>query len=443
MDQMVSLNPEVASAVARAVEAHHESLVSLTQELVACRTDSQSEGNAEFVSEAERCQEIVASWLSDLGAEVERWQEPPRYPVVAGRLAGSRGGRSLAFNGHVDVVPVGDPSAWSHAPWSGKVDAGRLWGRGAADMKGGVACALVAMRALSDAGIPLAGDLWAHVVCDEEVVGRSTRNLVRRLPSVDAVLVAEPTDLAIMPVEGGLVHFRIEVEGRESHAGNRYMSVHAGGRGDEAGVNAIEKALRIVAALQDLERQWANLRHHPMLPAGFNTIMPGIIAGGPGGGAEGRLTVISNPGTSPNYCSVEYNLWFLPGESLPQIQEEVETFVHDVARTDPWLREHPPRFTWKLRDIYFPPADTPPNHPFVETLTAALEASGQKPTIEAFTAASELAWYAEVGIPGAIFGPGRIAQAHSPDEYVGIDQLHAACAGMALAAAAWCGPAAD
>lgn len=442
MDAVTQPNPELASAVSRSVENLHEDLLELTRTLVACRTDSQSEENPAFAAEAERCQGIVASWLQDVGATVERWQEPPRYPVVAGMLRGSGGGRSLAFNGHVDVVPVGDAAAWSHDPWHGEVDAGRLWGRGAADMKGGVACALIAMRALQESGIPLAGDLWAHVVADEEVVGQSTRRLLQRLPVVDAVLVAEPTDLAIMPVEGGLVHLRIEVEGRESHAGNRYMSVHAGGLGDQAGVNAIEKALRIVSALQELERQWANLRSHPLLPAGFNSIMPGLIAGGPGGGAEGRLNVISNPGTAPNYCSVEYNLWFLPGESLNQIREEIESFVAAVCQTDPWLRRHPPRFTWKLRDISFPPAETPPDHPFIQRLAGALEMVGEEPRIAAFTAASELAWYAERGIPGAIFGPGRIAQAHSPDEYVDIAQLHSACVGMALTAAAWCGVAA-
>src|SRR5215210_2284844 len=207
-------------------------------------------------------------------------------------------------------------------------------------MKGGVACALVAMHAIRESGIALAGDLWAHVVADEEVVGQSTRHLLRLLPPVDAVLVAEPTDLAIMPVEGGLVHFRIEIDGRESHAGNRYMSVHAGGLGTRAGVNAIEKMMRIVTALQDLERQWGNLRHHPMLPAGF-------IVGGPGGGGEGKLNIVSNPGTSPNYCSVEYNLWFLPGESFEAVRDEVESFVWAACQTDPWLREHPPRFTWK------------------------------------------------------------------------------------------------
>jgi acetylornithine deacetylase/succinyl-diaminopimelate desuccinylase family protein len=439
MSGLVQLDSGVADALLRMVEDHRSTLVELASSLIACRTDSQSEDNPEFPSEARRCQEIVATWLSDLGAEVQRWHEPRRYPVVAARLPGSAAGRTLAFNGHVDVVPVGDASAWSHDPWGGESASGRLWGRGAADMKGGVACALVAMRAIRESGIALAGDLWAHIVADEEVVGQSTRHLLSRLPAVDAVLVAEPTALTVMPVEGGLVHFRIEIDGRESHAGNRYMSVHAGGLGVHAGVNAIEKMLRIVTALQDLERQWANLRAHPMLPAGFNTIMPGIITGGPGGGAEGKLNIVSNPGTSPNYCSVEYNLWFLPGESFPAIRDEVESLVWAVSQTDAWLREHPPRFTWKLRDIYFPPAETPPQHPIIQSLVAALEKAGQEPRIEAFTAASELAWYAEVGIPGAIFGPGRIAQAHSPDEYVDLDQLHVACAAMALAATAWCG----
>lgn len=423
-----------------AVRDQQDALLALTRNLIACRTDSQSARNPEFESEARRCQDLVADWLAESGADVERWTEPPRYPVVAGKLPGSGGGRSLAFNGHVDVVPVGDASAWTHAPWGGEIDGGRLWGRGAADMKGGVACALVAMRALHRSGIELAGDVWAHVVADEEVVGQSTRNLLKRLPAVDAVLVAEPTDLTIMPVEGGLVHVRIEVDGRESHAGNRYMSIHAGGHGHHAGVNAIEKGLRIASALQDLERQWGNLRHHPLLPAGFNTIMPGIIAGGPGGGADGQLNTISNPGTSPNYCAIEYNIWYLPGESLEDIRAEIEGFVHAACQLDPWLRNHPPRFTWKLRDIFFPPAETAPDHPFITTLCEMLGTVGVKPRIEAFTAASELAWYAERDIAGTIFGPGRIAQAHSADEYVETEQLFLACASMALVAAAWCQP---
>ena len=425
--------------VLAAVDRLQPELLRLTADLVGCRTDSQSAGNAEFAGEALRCRAIAAGWLAGLGLELEQWLEPPRYPVLAARLPGTGGGRSLAFNGHLDVVPVGAAAAWSHDPWAGTVDGGRLWGRGATDMKGGVAAALTAVRAVVEAGLRPAGDLWVHLVADEEVVGFSTRRLAARLPKVDAVVVAEPTDLRLMPVEGGLVHFRIEVEGRESHAGNRYMSVHAGGLGAQGGVNAIEKLLKLVVGLQELERQWGNLRQHPLLPAGFNSLMPGIVAGGPGGGRDGQLTLVSNPGTCPNYASVEYNLWFLPGETFEAVRDEVEAHVAALCQTDPWLREHPPRFTWKLRDIYFPAAETPPGHPFLRVLGEAAAAVGADPAPTAFTAASELAWYAEQGIPGAIFGPGRIAQAHSPDEYVEVAQLAAAARAMALTAAGWCG----
>lgn len=428
-----------ALAIVNAVDANVDRLVALTQSLVNCRSDSQSLHNPEFESEATRCQDIVAAWLDDVGFTVERWQQPPRYPVVSAHRSGSGNGRSLAFNGHVDVVPGGDRKAWSHDPWSGEVADGKLWGRGAADMKGGVAAALMAAWVLREADVRLAGDLWLHIDADEEVVGQSLRELLKRVPAVDAALVAEPTDLAVLPVEGGLVHLRIEVEGRESHAGNRYRSIHAGGHGASAGINAIEKGMRIAAALQDLERQWANLRQHPLLPPGFNSIMPGIIAGGPGGGGDGQLRTISNPGTAPDYCSLEYNIWYLPGETLEDIQQEIEGYVADVCRLDPWLRDHPPRFTWKLRDIYFPPAETPVDHPFVEAVSQGLAAVDTPVRIEAFQAASELAWYAERGVPGVIFGPGRIAQAHSPNEYVEVHQLATACKVMALTAAGWCG----
>ena len=179
-----------------------------------------------------------------------------------------------------------------------------------------------------------------------------------------------------MPAEGGLVHMRIEVEGRESHAGNRYDSIHAGGRGDTAGINAIEKLLKIVNGLAELEREWAVYRSHPMLPAGFNSIMPGVIAGGPGGGKDGHLNLISNPGTSPNYASVEYNIWWLPDESFDSIRDEIERVVAAICETDIWLREHPPVFTWKLRDIYFPAVDTPPDHPFIGRVREALARLG-------------------------------------------------------------------
>ena len=306
-------------------------------------------------------------------------------------------------------------------------------------MKGGVAAGIYAAKGIIDAGFGLDGDLWFHIVADEEVVGTSTRHLAVVSPPVDAVINAEPTELRIMPVEGGLVHFRIEIEGKESHAGNRYKSVHAGGHGESGGVNAIEKMMMIIRRLQELEKEWAIYRQHPLLPPGFNTILPGVIVGGPGGGSDGRLNLVSNPGTTPNYCSVDFNLWYLPGETLDEIQHEIETVVGAVSAGDLWLREHPPTFTWKLRNIWFPPVDTPVDHPFIQSISGVMTGLGFSPTIEAFTAASELAWYAEEGMNGTIFGPGSIAQAHGVDEFVRIDELVNSCRVMALTIAEWCG----
>jgi acetylornithine deacetylase/succinyl-diaminopimelate desuccinylase family protein len=433
------MSTDVLGRVDQAVDEARADLLEFTRALIACRTDSQSEDNPEFASEARRCQDLVAGRLESLGMRIERWDEPPRYPVVVGTLDGTGGGRSIAINGHIDVVPVGDTSAWRFDPWAGQIADGRLWGRGACDMKGGVAAGILAVQAVRAAGCDLRGDVHVHIVADEEVVGMSTRRIVERMSPVDAVINAEPTSLRMMPVEGGLVHFRMEIDGRESHAGNRYKSVHAGGLAGEGGVNAIEKAIRIVTALQELEREWAAYRNHPMLPPGFNTILPGIMAGGPGGGHDGQLNLIANPGTTPNYCSVEFNVWYLPQETLEDIQDEIETFVRGVCALDPWLKDHPPRFSWKLRNIWFPPVDTPPDHPFLGTVSDAMRAVGFEPRIEAFTAASELAWYADQGMNGTIFGPGSIAQAHSPNEFVEVEELITACKVMARSIAAWSG----
>lgn len=433
------MTPTSGQQIVDRIDDGWERSVGFLQQLVGCRSDSQSEGNPEFEAEATRAIDLIEAELTEIGFEIERWTEAPRYPALAARLPGAGGGRSLAINGHIDVVPVGDDSAWTHAPWGGDVQDGRLWGRGSCDMKAGVAAGIAAARALVSAEAPRLGDLWIHVVSDEEVVGWSTRRLVERLPSVDAVIVAEPTELQLMPVEGGLVHMRIEIDGRESHAGNRYKSIHAGALGASGGINAIEKGVLILEALQRLERDWAIYRTHPLLPPGFNSIMPGMIAGGPGGGRDGRLNLIANPGTAPNYCSIEYNIWYLPDETFDEIRNEIESYVTDVCRTDPWLRDHPPSFTWKTRNVFFPPVDTPPDHPIVTELASGLELVGRDATIVGFSAASELAWYAERGIPGVIFGPGSIAQAHSPDEFVDLGEYRDAACVMALAAAAWCG----
>jgi acetylornithine deacetylase len=418
-------------------------LQGLLRDLIAFRTESQAKEATHFPEEARRCTGYVREFLGGLGFELDGWDVGPSatfdaHPVVVARLPGSGGGRSLAFNAHVDVVPVGDRSSWTQEPFGGEVVGGRLYGRGATDMKGGLAAAMWATKVALDQGLELSGDVVFHVVSDEEVVGNGTRTIVERAPAADVTISVEPTELRLCAGEGGLVHFRIEVEGQEAHASTRFLSVHAGGKGG-GGVNAIEKMLKVVTALQELERQWANTKSHPILPPGYDTLSPGIIVGGPGGGADGRLTLFSNAGTAPNYCSVEYNMWFYPDETLEDVQAEVEEVVAAVARTDPWLREHPPRFTWKLGSIYFPPLDVPLDHPAVSTLATCLQNVGLDSRPEGFLAATDLAWYGEHKLPGIICGPGSIAQCHVADEYISTEQLALAAKVYAQMLVEWCG----
>jgi len=434
---------ETTSALIGAIESSKEGLYGLLRDLIAFRTESQAKEASHFPEEVRRCTDFVSSFLRDLGFSIETWDVGPSatfdaHPVIVARLAGSGDGRSLAFNGHIDVVPVGDTSSWTQPPFGGIEHSGRLYGRGATDMKGGVSAALWATKVALEHGFSPRGDIYFHIVSDEEVVGNGTREVVSKARRPDAAISVEPTELVLCVTEGGLVHFRIEVEGVEAHAGSRYLSVHAGGKRG-GGVNAIEKTLKIVSALQELERDWANQGSHPLLPAGYNTLLPGIIVGGSGGGRDGRLNLVSNPGTTPNYCSVEYNLWFYPNQSFEEVKSEIESYVSDVCRSDSWLREHPPRFTWKLRHIFFPPLDVPLDHPVVVTITDCLRALRIDPTPKGFGAATDLAWYAEEGIPGFIFGPGHVEQAHVADEYIDTGELLKAAQVYALMLTAWCG----
>ena len=429
-------------AVVEAVRASTDGLEQLLRDLVAFRTESQAKEAEHFPEEARRCIASVGDFLSGLGFEIEGWDVGPSatfdaHPLIVARLPGSGGGRSLAFNAHVDVVPVGDRGAWSQDPFGGAIVGGRLYGRGATDMKGGLAAAMWATRVALEQGLRPRGDIVFHVVSDEEVVGNGTREIVERAPACDVTLSLEPTELRLCAAEGGLVHFRIEVEGVEAHASTRHLSVHAGGKGG-GGVNAVEKTVKLITALQELERQWANTKSHPILPPGFDTLSPGIIVGGPGGGSDGRLNLFSNAGTTPNYCSVEYNMWYYPDESLDDVRAEVEAVVAAVCSTDPWLRDHPPAITWKLGQIYFPPLDVPLDHPAVRTLAGCLATVGLDPEPEGFGAATDLAWYGEKGLPGIICGPGRLAQCHVADEFLETEHLALAASVYALMLTEWC-----
>jgi acetylornithine deacetylase len=214
-------------------------------------------------------QEHVAAQMRAIGLEVDVWEldfeQLRRHPAfsaeverarglgVAGVLGEDRGGRSLIFNGHVDVVPAGDLANWSYPPFRGTIAGGRVYGRGAVDMKGGLCCALFAAKAIRDAGVRLGGKLIVESVIGEEDGGTGTLAATLRGYTADAAVIVEPTELCVAPAQAGAQNFRLTVPGRSAHGCVR-----------EEGISAIEKFFPIHAALMELERERNRAGNDPL-----------------------------------------------------------------------------------------------------------------------------------------------------------------------------------
>ena len=438
-EQTAAELPEaLVSRVLDEVDAHADETVGLLRELIGVRSENPKLTGGPAGAEAE-CQALLGERLRGLGLTLDQWEVYPGRPDLVGVLRGSGGGRSLILNGHVDVVPAGDPAGWPRDPWAGEVHDGKVWGRGACDMKGGLAAAVAAIAALRRAGVELRGDVLFESVVDEESGGPGTSQTLERGYRADAAIVLEPTEGQIQCVEGGLEWLRVVVRGVAGHTARRYQSVHAGGQG--TAVNAIEKMLKLLAAVQELERHWGVHKVHPLMPRGITTINIGVVLGGTGGGADGMPTIITSPSTFPDYCSAQLSLKYLPSERAEDVKAELEDYLRRVAAADPWLRDHPPEIEWGISGVSFPPAETAPEHPAIQALARAHARVVGPPVYAGFVAVTDLAWLAAQGIPGCLYGPGSLDDAHTSRELVSQQQLQETAKVLALTLLDWCGAA--
>ena len=435
-------NTELHEKITAFLDGERDFVVDLTQQLVRYKSV-----NPNFIAEGAESQEsevqgLLQGVMSGLGLAVESWEDAPGRPNVVGRLAAAGGGgKSLILNGHIDVVPEGNPDDWHHDPFGADIVDGRLYGRGAYDMKGGVAAMVAAVRAVRRVGVDLRGEVQLHTVVDEEsgaTVG--TQSVIRRGYLADAVIVTEPTQGELITAEGGLSWLRVSFRGRPAHSGWRFAQIYPqreGTAGTE-GVNAVEKCVKFVAWLGELEREWALSKRHPLLPPGAATLNPGVIVGGAGLGADGRPTVITNPAMIPDTCAVDIDFKYLPTYSFEEAKGEFESYLSAFCQGDPWLREHPPTLTWHLGNINFPPVSTPDDHPLVETVRASRRSLGLDTELIGFPAVTDAAFYAGAGVPAVIYGPAG-AGLHGNDEYVVVDSLTEAAKVYAGAILRWCG----
>jgi len=437
----MQITTDAIAAVRTELEREEEFLLDLTQQMVRIPTvNPKFETDVTLNHEAD-LQHYLRMVLDGFGMRTDSYDVFAGRPNLTGTLPGGEA-RSLILCGHVDVVPVGDRKQWSVDPFGGEIRGRRLYGRGAIDMKSGLAATVAVARAISRTAIALDGRLEIHAVVDEEAGGFGARDLVERGRRAAGLIVTEPTWQTLMPAEGGLEWVRVSFRGRNAHSAWRYNEIFP--QADtperlEPGVNALEIAARFVTAVQQLEHDWTTRkRAHPLLPPGVNTIHPGVMLCGSGVGADGLPHLLSNPAIIPDIAVIDFDLKFLPNETSAQIRREFEAFVHAFAQQDSWLRQHPPTVQWDLYGLHFPPLNTPVDHDLVRAIVDARADRGQNTEIKGFIAVCDAAHYAGVGIPGVIYGPGGDGF-HGPDEYVDLDSLRDVTQTLAAATLRWCG----
>lgn len=369
-------------------------------------------------------QDLVARLLAEAGARVDRLEPDPaaarrdpdwpgdemprgRLPIVLGRL-GRPGGRRVVLVGHVDVVPVGDPATWTRDPWAGEREGDRVYGRGAVDMKGGVASILGAVRAITASGLAdrLEGEILIASVPSEEDGGQGMLAAIRAGVTGDVALITEPTDLEIVIAHAGALTFRLTVPGRAAHASVR-----------REGVSALDNLQTLVRALEADETARNAAETDPLMTV--HGLPYATIIGKVSGGAWASSVI--------DRIEAEGRYGVKLGQTWHDAERDLLRCIDDANESDPFLRDHPA--TVELTGGKFSSARVPADHPLPVGLASVASAVlGREPPLvgEPYGADMRLLVH-EGNTPTVIFGPGDKRVAHSADEWVSVLDV-AACA---------------
>jgi acetylornithine deacetylase len=420
------------------IDSMKDEIVQLASDLIKIQSVNPKypDGDAEkFLGGEKECNQFLARQLSDFGCEIDLFEKLRDRTNLVGKFKGHGTGRSIILNGHIDTVPFGKVEEWiGKDPLSGKVIDGKLYGRGACDMKSGIAAMCKAVEAISRSGMSLKGDVTIESVVGEETMDHllGTTATVERGYRANAAIVCEPTSLCLEPVTTGVLLLTISVEGKAAHTTSRDQMIRPGGGGDEIGVNAIEKGVKVIEALQELERQWGITKKHPLFNPGHFVIHPGVIDGAPSG--HRYVAVV------PDYCKIDYAVLYNPSETIEQVKAEIEEYVLNASKLDTWLSRHPPKFNWWGS---WPSGEISPSHPICESVKLGHAIVESEPVsgivIKGMPAPVDVPFLDATGIPTIAYGPGDLPQAHVENEYVWVDQLVTATKVLAVAVADWCG----
>lgn len=379
----------------------------------------------------------MAGLLAADGLDVDHWRidldeltADPEFPGMeverteawglVGRLEGARTDEhdTLMLNGHIDVVPTGDDDAWRDAPFAGTTRGGRLYGRGACDMKAGLLASRWAVLAIRRAGVRLGGDVLLASVQGEEDGGLGTFATLRRGWRADACVIAEPTDLDIIPANSGALTFRLRVRGLATHAARRLD-----------GVSAIEKFLPIHDALLRLEER----RHEVVDPLCERWERAHPLSIGSVRSGDWASSV-------PDLLVADGRLGVAIGEPVEHAKREFEDAVAEASATDPWLRDHPVEVEWWGGQ--FASGRIPPDSDLVERVQRVhgLVAGRRDADVYGAPYGSDLRLLTGLGaIPTLQYGPGDVALAHGPLESVDLDEVQTCARALAALIVDVCG----
>lgn len=428
--ETIEVDPETVEHVTEAVDRLERDLVAFARDLVRVRSVQGEETPA---------QALVIDRLEDLGfsvrtleaSEVAGIESHPEYspagepyddrPNVIAHREGTGDGNSLRFNGHIDVVPAGDESLWTFDPFGGAVEDGELRGRGASDMKGGVAAMIFAVAALEEAGIDLKGDLVLESVIEEEAGGYGgtlATILDEGRVETDAVLIPEPTDFDLWIANDGVSYFRVTVQGKGAHAAET-----------DAGVNAIEKLIPIFQALSTLHDERKTTIHDELFEQWHEhtvSLNLGTIQGG------------DWVSSVPDEATLEARISHAPSETRAEIHDIVESVIKDAAAGDPWLEANPPEvewFGWRGSSAAID-EDEPIVSTVQETLRTHFETESQP---KGFPGGLDTRFFVNyTDTPALCFGPGAY-NIHGTDEYLPVEDLRRVTTQLAVIAMEWCG----
>jgi len=347
--------------------------------------------------------QLVLDFLKPVGFEGELLSQGMGRATAMARLHGSGDRPAVVFNGHLDVVPVG-AQPWRYDPFAGEIAGGKVWGRGAADMKGGLAALLVAAKVVAQSRLPLQGDLLVTATAGEEVdmLGATTIIALPDLHPWQVIIIAEPTSNQLGLSERGVLWIEFTTIGKTAH-----------GSTPELGHNAV---MMMVALLSELDRLQIPFRPHPVLGSfsrSINTIQGGVM-----------VNVV------PDHCTATVDLRTVPGQDHTRLIEQLQTFLDSLEKRIPDFRASL-RIVTDLPAVETP-SDAPPVQLFADAVQEVIHHPVEEQVVRFATEAS--IFVPALKVPAIIFGPGDAALAHQPDEFIEVEKMVQAAQIYALAA---------